>query len=79
MYSGLCLLGIIFVAAIVPETKGRDLDSIEKLFQKRNKKSLNDEMTGSNNNGIDNLGITDDNGIDNCEDKVKSKNEVTKF
>lgn len=59
MYSGLCLLGIIFVVTIVPETKGRDLDSIEKLFQKKNKSSLSKDS-----NGIDNLGVvTDDNEV----------------
>lgn len=37
IYSGFCLLGVIFVITIVPETKGKDLDSIEKLFQKKSK------------------------------------------
>lgn len=75
MYSGLCLLGIIFVVTIVPETKGRDLDSIEKLFQKKNKSSFSEDINGIKNNGIDNLGVTDDNDDHN----IKSNNEDTKF
>lgn len=34
MYSVLCILGVFFVIGYVPETKGRDLDSIAKLFLK---------------------------------------------
>lgn len=34
MYSVFCALGVIFVIAVVPETKGRDLESIAKLFVK---------------------------------------------
>lgn len=37
MYSVFCALAIIFVIFVVPETKGRDLDDIAKLFI-RNKK-----------------------------------------
>lgn len=33
------MIGVIFVICFVPETKGRDLDSIAKLFLKTNKKS----------------------------------------
>lgn len=35
MYSGLCAFGVFFVIMFVPETKGRDLESIAKLFQKK--------------------------------------------
>lgn len=47
MYSICCACGVIFVIAVVPETKGRDLDSIAKLFVKNSpnmtKKSLADD------------------------------------
>lgn len=36
MYAVLCILGVLFVIGYVPETKGRDLDSIGNLFLKRN-------------------------------------------
>lgn len=36
LYSILCILGVFFVIAYVPETKGRDLDTIAKLFLKEN-------------------------------------------
>ncbi|XP_055594970.1 facilitated trehalose transporter Tret1-like [Uranotaenia lowii] len=35
MYSVLCALGVLFVITCVPETKGRDLESIHKLFEKQ--------------------------------------------
>lgn len=38
MYSVLCILGVFFVIGYVPETKGRDLDSIANLFLKQNDK-----------------------------------------
>lgn len=34
MYSIFCLIAVVFVIAVVPETKGRDLDDIAKLFVK---------------------------------------------
>lgn len=34
MYSIFCAVAIFFVIFVVPETKGRDLDSIAKLFAK---------------------------------------------
>lgn len=34
MYSIFCAIAVIFVIAVVPETKGRDLDEIAKLFVK---------------------------------------------
>lgn len=34
MYSVFCAIAAIFVVMVVPETKGRDLDSIAKLFVK---------------------------------------------
>ncbi|XP_050090836.1 facilitated trehalose transporter Tret1-2 homolog [Anopheles aquasalis] len=35
MYSVLCALGVAFVITCVPETKGRELESIQKLFERR--------------------------------------------
>lgn len=49
IYSGFCLLGVIFVITIVPETKGKDLDSIEKLFKTKNKEM---KVQSSNNKNI---------------------------
>ena len=49
MYSILCILGVFFVIFFVPETKGRDLDSIAKLFlKKRGAKLVNEskEISG---------------------------------
>lgn len=34
MYSVFCAIAIFYVVIIVPETKGRDLESIAKLFVK---------------------------------------------
>lgn len=39
MYSVFCALATIFVMLVVPETKGRDLDSIAKLFVKNSNAS----------------------------------------
>lgn len=40
MYSVFCGLAIIFVIFLVPETKGRDLDEIAKLFVKNRRQSV---------------------------------------
>lgn len=32
MYTGLGLLGVLFIAACVPETRGRTLEEMEALF-----------------------------------------------
>lgn len=39
MYSVFCALAVIFVIGVVPETKGRDLDDIAKLFVKNRRQS----------------------------------------
>lgn len=39
MYSFFCALGIFFVIFVVPETKGRDLENIQKLFAVKDTKS----------------------------------------
>lgn len=40
MYSVFCGLAVIFVIFVVPETKGRDLDDIAKLFVKNRRQSV---------------------------------------
>lgn len=39
MYSVFCALAVFFVIFVVPETKGKDLDSIAKLFAKNRQES----------------------------------------
>lgn len=39
MYSVFCAFAAVFVVMAVPETKGRDLDSIANLFVKKSKGS----------------------------------------
>lgn len=66
MYSGLCLVGIIFVITIVPETKGKDLDSIEKLFQKKGKRESeipDEEDTVRRINGIEYIGVKKEDSV----------------
>lgn len=41
MYSVFCAVAAVFVVMVVPETKGRDLDSIAKLFAKNSDASQN--------------------------------------
>uniref|UniRef100_A0A182N2H2 Facilitated trehalose transporter Tret1 n=1 Tax=Anopheles dirus TaxID=7168 RepID=A0A182N2H2_9DIPT len=53
MYSVLCALGVVFVITCVPETKGRELDSIQKLFERRPQPSHQQEL-GSDKTGHDN-------------------------
>lgn len=38
MYSVFCAIAIFFVIFVVPETKGRDLESIAQLFAKNSPK-----------------------------------------
>lgn len=40
MYSVFCAFALIFVIFVVPETKGRDLDDIAKLFIKNRRQSV---------------------------------------
>jgi MFS family permease len=32
VYSAMCLITLVFVIAVVPETKGKSLEQIEKIF-----------------------------------------------
>lgn len=45
MYSIFCAFAVVFVIMVVPETKGRNLDDIAKLFVKN--KSNEPIQTGS--------------------------------
>lgn len=40
MYSVFCAIAVIFVIFVVPETKGRDLEDIAKLFVKNRRQSM---------------------------------------
>ncbi|XP_058054248.1 facilitated trehalose transporter Tret1-2 homolog [Anopheles bellator] len=46
MYSVLCALGVVFVITCVPETKGRELESIQKLFERKPKPTKDVEPGG---------------------------------
>uniref|UniRef100_A0A182WEI2 Major facilitator superfamily (MFS) profile domain-containing protein n=1 Tax=Anopheles minimus TaxID=112268 RepID=A0A182WEI2_9DIPT len=53
MYSVLCALGVVFVITCVPETKGRELESIQKLFERR-PQPLHQQELGSDKASHDN-------------------------
>lgn len=38
MYSIFCAIAVVFVIAVVPESKGVDLDDIAKLFVKKGRR-----------------------------------------
>lgn len=40
MYSIFCALALFFVIFVVPETKGRDLEDISRLFTKTKRQSI---------------------------------------
>lgn len=50
MYSVFCAIAIFYVVFVVPETKGRDLESIAKLFVKNDclPKQKNDDCESKN-------------------------------
>lgn len=48
MYSMFCALGIFFVIFVVPETKGRDLESIQKLFANKDSNEIIKEKSTVN-------------------------------
>lgn len=55
MYSVFCALALIFVIFVVPETKGRDLDDIAKLFVKNRRQSVHSN-SGTVNKAFNNSG-----------------------
>lgn len=75
MYSILCGVGVIFVISCVPETKGRDLESIHKLFEKRTEGEENVEAAGGRQGHVNTTMSTADE-IEPCADataKVDTK------
>ncbi|XP_058460214.1 facilitated trehalose transporter Tret1-like isoform X2 [Malaya genurostris] len=70
LYSVLCATGVVFVITCVPETKGRDLESIHKLFEKSSgKKNCLETATKQSH---DNVTMNIDDEISPCEDISKS-------
>uniref|UniRef100_A0A1B0D0W2 Facilitated trehalose transporter Tret1 n=1 Tax=Phlebotomus papatasi TaxID=29031 RepID=A0A1B0D0W2_PHLPP len=59
-YAIMCLCGVIFVIFFVPETKGRDLESITLLFQKKSHSRKVSTMSSGIDEkcGVDNLAMT---------------------
>uniref|UniRef100_A0A182PC87 Major facilitator superfamily (MFS) profile domain-containing protein n=1 Tax=Anopheles epiroticus TaxID=199890 RepID=A0A182PC87_9DIPT len=57
MYSVLCALGVVFVITCVPETKGRELESIQKLFERQPQPCSQQEL-GSEKVSHDNAGFS---------------------
>lgn len=43
MYSIFCAVAVVFVITVVPETKGRDLDDIAKLFVKNGRSGTSND------------------------------------
>lgn len=75
MYSILCAVGVAFVIAVVPETKGRDLETIHKLFEKRPSSasaSRNDNVETGSKHGHDNPAMT------GSEDEIVPCSDVRK-
>ncbi|XP_031622593.1 facilitated trehalose transporter Tret1-like [Contarinia nasturtii] len=67
MYSVFCALALIFVIFVVPETKGRDLDDIAKLFVKNRRQSV--QSTGANKHSK--ISMTNDtNGISHKQQTI---------
>ncbi|XP_055538358.1 facilitated trehalose transporter Tret1-2 homolog [Wyeomyia smithii] len=76
MYSILCAIGVVFVITCVPETKGRDLESIHKLFEKDTDASKRDSCVESRGKqGHDNVAMRMEDEIVPCanEPKVDTK------
>lgn len=75
MYSVFCALAVVFVISVVPETKGRDLDDIAKLFVKNSQMSSMDgkqhstvaHVINESNGGIQNLAF---NGMSEHDSEV---------
>ena len=43
LYSIFCAIGVVFVIIVVPETKGLDLETMHKLFEKKDKRKEDHE------------------------------------
>lgn len=72
MYSVLCAVGVVFVILCVPETKGRDLESIHKLFEKEQPPTKVDNVETGSKQGQDNVAMV-------TGDEIRSCAEVSKF
>lgn len=67
MYSILCAIGVVFVITFVPETKGRDLESIHKLFEKNTATSKRDSsVEARSKQGHDNVAMHTEDEILPC-------------
>lgn len=84
MYSVFCALALIFVVFVVPETKGRDLDDIAKLFVKNRRQSVQSN-SGAVNKAFNNMGeslsvatvLNDKNGLNKEQQQMaKGTNAV---
>lgn len=52
MYAVFCAFGVFYVIFVVPETRGKDLDAISKLFTKnRSESQLTTMKTAATNKG----------------------------
>lgn len=74
IYSIFCAIGVIFVIFCVPETKGRDLESIAKLFVKEDRKAT--ENPASVENGVGGVHGKDNEALDMTNENVKTTNGV---
>ncbi|XP_058833693.1 facilitated trehalose transporter Tret1-like [Topomyia yanbarensis] len=69
LYSILCAIGVVFVITCVPETKGRDLESIHKLFEKSPTKA--DSIETGVKQGHDNVAMSTGDEILPCAEASK--------
>lgn len=84
MYSVFCAFALIFVIFVVPETKGRDLEDIAKLFIKNRRQSVDVDLGAINkafsNGGEQHLAvaavINDANGLKKQQTFNKTANGV---
>ena len=81
MYSLFCAFAVIFVITVVPETKGRNLDDIAKLFVKNRRKSILDAEEKSIGVKCEHCGMVKSNIISNGTNEImKAKeSETTKL
>ncbi|XP_055320158.1 facilitated trehalose transporter Tret1-like [Sitodiplosis mosellana] len=84
MYSVFCALAFIFVIFVVPETKGKDLDDIAKLFVKNRRQSVASN-SGAVNKAFNNSGeqylavatvMNDTNGLNKQQALAKTVNGI---
>ncbi|XP_055628364.1 facilitated trehalose transporter Tret1-2 homolog isoform X2 [Toxorhynchites rutilus septentrionalis] len=71
MYSILCAVGVVFVILCVPETKGRDLESIHTLFRKKSVPLKADNVETGSKQGHDNVAMSTGDEIFACAEASK--------